>query len=123
VSPDVELKLVSKEYAKVRDMRRKLDVIGPQGGAVVPPVDEDEDEGGLPDDVHKSGEQGQPGDVETAPEGQVAEADKLEKDPNERPEVDPQLEAALLIMRVKLLNEQNPMMAQRAKAEAKVEQR
>ncbi|HEY3243780.1 MAG TPA: S41 family peptidase [Phycisphaerae bacterium] len=119
VSPDVDLKLVRKEYIKLLEMRRKLDVIGSQGVAALPPP-EDENDDGLPDEVQKSGDEtGKP--AENAPEHAVAEADKLEKDPNDRPEVDPQLEAAKLIMRVRLLSEQNPMIAQRAKVDAKVE--
>ncbi|MCB9849252.1 MAG: PDZ domain-containing protein [Phycisphaerales bacterium] len=91
VSPDIDVPLVPKEESKIIFMRRDADVIG-----AVKTKSEDELK-----EVFK------PSDDE---EEKPADAEKEEEekpDPNDRPNRDPQLETALLVMRMHLLDGQH----------------
>ncbi len=118
VRPDVELKLVRKEAFKLFEMRRSLEVLGPQA----PTTQEDEDgDGELTGDDVPAVEPDHPDAQDDARgDGELAEAE-IEKDPNDRPAVDPQLEAALLMMRVKLLSSQNPILAGRVNTQSRIQ--
>lgn len=127
VDPNIEVALVPKERAKVIYIRRRSDVLSR------PDLAKADDKTNLseekPEDSTPGEQVDEADDVESkegdAPEGEAADspddqADKTDEepkeeflpaDPNDRPEVDPQLETALLVMRVHLLGETTPQMA------------
>lgn len=116
VEPDVSVGLVPKEIRKVLDIRRDTDVIGPRGK--INGEDEEEDEFAP---LRPKKDEAEPKAPATRPaEGadeadptttQPAEDEPDEPDPNKHPKIDPQLEAALLLMRVRLLQEDYPAIA------------
>ncbi len=93
VEPDLHVPVVPKEESKIIFMRRDADVLG----AVKTNAEEELEEAVAPPDD----------------EGEDAEAEEEEElpDPNNRPRRDPQLETALLVMRMHLLNNNNVQMA------------
>jgi len=118
VEPDVAVALVPKEIRKVLDIRRDADIIGPRGK-----INDDEDEEtGEIDLVLPRKDAGEPKTPTTRPAEGADEADPTttrpveeepdEPDPNKHAKVDPQLEAALLLMRVRLIQEDYPAIAQ-----------
>lgn len=90
VDPDVRVKLVPKEIRKVLELRRQQDVLKGknQKELVVEPEKETKETTSSPASQSADGE----------------EPDPIDED--NRPEIDPQLEAATLIMRVRLLGQQ-----------------
>jgi carboxyl-terminal processing protease len=90
VDPNVRVKLVPKETRKVLEMRRKQEVLKGKDQKELPPQ-ADSDEGV---------------DTEKSPTTTRAADDDEPKDENTRPEIDPQYEAAMLLMRVRLLSNQ-----------------
>lgn len=124
VEPNIKMPLVRKEQIKLLQMQRKANVLGKT------PLDEAEaalDKKGAEGEAAKP--EGEAADAKTAEsaeagkEGEkVAEGDgKAEKnalpplkqpDSNDRPEADPQLDAAELLLRVKLLTQNFPVLAE-----------
>jgi carboxyl-terminal processing protease len=103
VEPDISVRLVHKELLNVYLMRRNTDRIGP------PPKPADEADEDEADEADKADE---PSDADAeakkaadAGEGENdAELPPLEQpDENDRPETDPQLDTALLVMRATLM--------------------
>ncbi len=105
VDPDIRVKLVPKETRKVLEVRRKHDVLKGKDQKELPAQTEgDKDDEDL--DAEKDGESKndkKPTTTRTAEE-EEEEKEKEFKDDNTRPEIDPQYEAALLLMRVRLLS-------------------
>ena len=108
VKPDIVVPVVPKEMAKIRFMQRDADVIGAvrtsseseMNEMLKPRGDEDadKDNGDQSDDADKTGKTG--------------ETEKKEElDKNDRPNRDPQLETALLVMRIHLLQDHLSRMA------------
>lgn len=139
VDPDVPVRLVSKERAKYLELRRQRDVLGPvkeapvdplvddegggdaeledDGGAIHPPVEVapgDEDEAGADEAAKEGAAEGDEG-AEGPDEADGVEGPKLpplkQEDKNDRPAADPQLDTALLIMRVTLIGQKYPTLA------------
>ncbi len=107
VEPEITVSLVPKEENKILFMRRDADVIG----AVKTSSEEEMDEPLGPE----NDDQGDTADNENAEKKKDADEDKdkteeeeEDPDPNERPDRDPQLETAKLVMRLHLL-EQSPI--------------
>lgn len=123
VEPNIEVPIVRKERFNVYAMRREADLLGP----AKPEADEDKE-------AHKPGDASL--DVADAMDEESGKADKDEADSdgddkkddartgenpdlpsieqpdeNDRPKRDPQLEAALLVMRVNLLSKAHPSLA------------
>ncbi len=121
VEPDVMVRLVRKEKIKVSQTRRKADLLGPQ-------VEKDEKKKKEKDDDAKDGDEAdsdKDGDGDKGDE-KLADADsdkkpKLPKldqpDENERPDDDPQVDTALMLLRMTLLGEQYPTLAQAERTE------
>ncbi len=116
VEPDVAVALVPKEIRRVLEIRRDTDVIGPRGKNNEDDEEEDElvplprrtDE----DPPRVPATQPAPGADEVGPPTtQPVEEEPDEPDPNNYPRIDPQLEAALLLMRVRLTQEDYPAVA------------
>lgn len=102
VEPDVPVRLVSKERMNVWRMRREAERLGP-------PKPEKPDEDIEAEDKEKAEDESP---TAGAAEPKEEELPPLEQpDENNRPKVDPQLDAVLLLMRVKLLGEQYPTVA------------
>ena len=140
VDPDIAVPVVPKELAKMYAIRRDADVIRPVGWEPSEESEDDADADAtadaeeatdkpdetaadepaeeLGDDVKTDADQ-QADDqakVEDKDESKGDDEDKedeepLPPDPNERPEIDPQLETALLVMRVKLMDEHRTQVA------------
>ncbi len=130
VEPDIPVRLVRKEKNKVRLMQRKRQLLGPTNGE----EDDDEpieaEEAERDETVTAEGDEGAPAgggkadaaegkepgaEDEAAGEGGGNDEDKLppleQPDENDRPDVDPQLDTVLLLMRVTLLGRQYPTLA------------
>lgn len=90
VDPNVEIKLVPKETRKVLDIRRKQEVLKGKDQKELPAAATEDEEV----------------DAEKSPTTTQAADDDEPKDENTRPEIDPQMEAALLLMRVRVLSNQ-----------------
>jgi carboxyl-terminal processing protease len=121
VEPDIPLTLVQKERIKVRMMRRNADLLGP-----VKPKNADDD---LADNTAVDKPADHPAAAEkkdeTAAEGenvadgeQVADGEKKDElppleqpDENNRPDHDPQVDGALLLLRMKLLGTEHATLA------------
>ena len=139
VEPDVPVRLVRKELVNLFKMRREADLIGPpKAEADKDDMDalndldgpddkpaEREKPAGVADAKDAGGDTSPQGDVKVEGEAkadgaEVAEVkeDKLppleQPDENNRPKEDPQLDTALLVMRVKLLSSQYPSLAKAA---------
>ncbi|MHC4091127.1 MAG: S41 family peptidase [Planctomycetota bacterium] len=129
VNPEVVVPLVPKEWNKVIAMRRKADVLAPAGSVATPKSEPSPDQAGdaepgpASDDTEASPAPepttGGPGDKD-APGTEPEEDDPPRPDPNDRPEVDPQLETALLVMRAQRLAELAPQVALQNPDEATV---
>ncbi len=134
VQPDLEVALVPKELKKVLDIRRDADIIGPRGqaddderkdeaAAESPKAEENEKPDGADANVPGTTE-GTTGDADKPeskdddgpPTTQPAEEEEDEPDPNNRPAIDPQLETALLLIRIRILSEDFPVIAQLSRA-------
>jgi len=96
VDPDVQIKLVPKEMTKVLDLRRKQDVLKGKDQKDVPAVGRTEAPGNEVEEEVK--------DVPESAATRKADEEADPKDENNRPEIDPQYEAALLLMRVRLVS-------------------
>ncbi len=126
VSPDVPVHLVRKELLNVFSMQREANLLGP------PKVTkkDDEDDGEKDDEAEKESdekvtvnsvhggveaEEKGKGDEEKADGKDKDEKDKLppieQPDENDRPKSDPQLDTALLLMRVTVIGESHPTLA------------
>jgi len=121
VEPQIPLRLVRKERIKVSQERRKADLIGPQAPEASSEKDNESEE---PDAVEvaidekdeaKKSEENK-ADAEKVADGKEDKEDKLppleQPDENNRPDTDPQVNAALLLMRLTLLGEQYPTLAE-----------
>jgi carboxyl-terminal processing protease len=121
VDPQIEVKLVPKEAIRIALMRRDSEILGPSNPAA---DGDDEDLDGFADDEPDEPQpdkatEGEQVDGKSKSDG-VQAGEGVEKaeeeepphpDPNERPEVDPQLETALLVMRIKQVARANPQIA------------
>ncbi|HPM25096.1 MAG TPA: hypothetical protein PLP66_14405, partial [Phycisphaerae bacterium] len=98
VEPDWELKLTPKELRRVIERERETYIIhNEQSSGENKALSEDERARVL--DALKADEKSQNEDPPLLSEDDIKQ---LEADPNEAPKVDPQLETALLLVRVKL---------------------
>jgi len=128
VDPDVPIRLVHKEVARLYEMRREANLLGPQK-ADEDGEKSDEDGDDADDATDKAGDESKDdkaGDDKDADDKDADDKDGDDKDgdaekddgpklppleqpdPNERPKVDPQLDAALLLMRVTLVESSFP---------------
>ncbi len=107
VAPNVEVPIVPKELAKIIYMRRDAEVIG----AVKTHSEDEIDEPMKPrgDDTAEDATTNGANATTQAAEAEDAEQD--ETDENNRPNRDPQLDTALLIMRLHLLDDQSGQIA------------
>lgn len=151
VDPDIQVALVPKEVYKLWEMRRDVDVIRPTGwepgedepadatdalpdqpGAVEidfgPMTIEGDDttEEGASGDAKPGEPKPETGEAkgegDAGDEADEEEEESLPPDPNERPKIDPQLDTALLVMRVQLIDDGLTQMASRTRsAELKTE--
>ncbi len=125
VDPDIEVAVVPKELYQIAMLRRASDVLGPRGAKPANKIDDDQsttaketpaenDEPAAADKIDDQGDS-KPADESEDPDAADAEKEKeverLPEDPNDRPEIDPQLETALFVLRVKLLEVTSPQMA------------
>lgn len=125
VQPDIVIPLVPKEMAKIRFIQRDADVIGAiktsseqELKEPLMPLDDKEDADDQAADGEKSGDQEMVAD-EKASDDETKTADgetkdkksEEEKDENNRPDRDPQLETALLAMRIHLMQDHLSRMA------------
>ena len=130
VEPDVPVRLVRWERVNMWQLRRESDRLGPPkpGKAdddLALAEDEEDVEKGTPLVAPDAEKKDEPGDKPDAAAERVAEVDEEESklpkieqlDENERPKSDPQLDAALVIMRVKLLGDAHPTLATADKAD------
>lgn len=112
VEPDIPVRLARKERINIWKMRRDADRIGP-----AKPEEEDDDELADVDaadekKADQSEDEGESGKVADAEPEKEDELPPLEQpDENDRPKVDPQLDTALLVMRVNLVAKSNPTLA------------
>ncbi|MGB9623490.1 MAG: S41 family peptidase [Phycisphaerae bacterium] len=90
VDPNVRIKLVPKETRKVLELRRKQEVLKGKDQKELPTTTEPDDEL----------------ETDKSPTTTRAADDDEPKDENNRPDIDPQYEAALLLMRVRVLTNQ-----------------
>ena len=124
VDPDVPIRLVHKEIAKLYEMRREANLLGPPKPTEADQSDEEAKDGEAEDDADKDDEDetredesqddaaGKPEGEQDDDDGEEGEKPELppldQPDPNERPKSDPQLDAALLLMRVSLIEKSFP---------------
>ncbi len=131
VSPDVEVALVPKEIVKVRLLQRKRDVLGRTPELIEKDTDKDKTAEANEDDGEKDVAASEDDTADGKDDGKdeddaLADADEddddddrldLEPDPNERPEIDRQLDTAVLLMRLHLLGEAKGLLAAAVKNE------
>lgn len=116
VDPDVQVKLVPKEMIKANELRLKTDILR---GRNQKELTEDDLKGVMqirphtqPADAGDSPSTAPAAEEDIASTTQPADVDEdgeeviVRTDPNEFPEIDPQLDAALLLMRVRLESNQ-----------------
>jgi carboxyl-terminal processing protease len=103
IGPDVPVSLVPKEIGKILTMRRGQDILGPAAPDVKKPDSDADPESDAEDEAEDDPEE----DAEDDPEDIV----ELAEDPNERPEIDSQLNTARLLMKLFLLGEGTPRVA------------
>ena len=129
VEPDISVPLVAKEVVKIVQNVRKRDIIGHQSDTLAQKIlsDEEADMKAEAERAKKNGGVADP--TEAAPDGAAPEvptsapgadlaattapAGEEEVDRNDRPDIDPQLDAALLVMRAHLLDVSSQMVARR----------
>ena len=125
VEPDIPVKLVRAERVNVYRVRRDRDRLGPpapkevddEGNEIKPSeaddAETDEAGDGAAPQAEAGGDKADDGKADA--DAQETEAEKLppldEPDENNRPKVDPQMQTALLVMRVMLLGERFPTLA------------
>jgi len=109
VDPDIPIRLVHKEVARLYEMRREANLLGPQK------ADKDGDKSDEDADDLEDARTDEGGDESKNEEdGDDKKDDKpklpplKQPDPNDRPKEDPQLDAALLLMRVTLVESSFP---------------
>jgi len=100
VDPDVEIKLVPKEIIKIANMQLRKDILKGRNQKELTDEDYEKVFSTRPSETDKEHDPGDDSDDEAQED--VDEDEIARKDPNEWPELDPQLEAALLLMRVRL---------------------
>ncbi|HUU82927.1 MAG TPA: S41 family peptidase [Phycisphaerae bacterium] len=125
VEPDIAVDVVPKELFKILIKRRDTDVIARRDTSGTATDGADTAPGSAADvpstpkvelgDTQVAPSDGDRPDADQADDEQPPDAEKdddpLPADPNDRPEIDPQIEAALLVMRVQHLAGQNPQLA------------
>ncbi|UCG16369.1 MAG: S41 family peptidase [Phycisphaerales bacterium] len=126
VEPDIKVTLVPKELRKVMDIRRNADVIGPRGSAngdadAAKETPDPAEDAAAPSEVDTPAPADETGaavpTTQPADDEDDADEEEDEPDPNNRPEVDPQLETALLVMRLRVLSEDFPIIARSSRPE------
>lgn len=122
VEPDIAVRLVRKERIKAFQARREADLLGPPAPKKKSEKD-DKDEEGDKDAQEKTSDEPADevaGNTEKTGEDAVADESKdkedelppLEQpDENDRPTADPQVDTALLVLRIQSLAEQHPTLA------------
>lgn len=105
VEPDVSVRLVRKEKIKVSLARRKADLLGPQVAK-----DDDEEDDDLAAEMDEEDEADEKvADAEDDGKPKLPKLDQPDK--NQRPDHDPQVDTALMLLRMTLLGEQYPTLA------------
>lgn len=102
VDPDVEIKLVPKEIIKVANMQLKKDILKGRNQEDLTDEDYENVFATQPSGVDKESEPGDDSNKPNKEEDDEEEDESTRKDPNNWPELDPQLDAALLLMRIRL---------------------
>ena len=122
VQPDIPVRLARKETIKVYQLWRESNLLGPQKSEEEKTKDaekdtKDKDDAKKTDGV-KDGEADDKSDDKTKDDAKEGDDDKEAKlppldqpDKNNRPKEDPQLDTALLVMRLMLLGDANPTLA------------
>jgi carboxyl-terminal processing protease len=100
VDPDVEMKLVPKEIIKVANMQLRKDILKGRNQEELTDEDYEKVFSTQPSATDKEHEPG--GDSDDEAQEDSDDDEVARKDPNEWPELDPQLETALLLIRVRL---------------------
>jgi carboxyl-terminal processing protease len=120
VDPDIDVPLVTKELLKVLALRRRADVLVKPGMERPEPAPDSDkppaEEAGEAEKSDKPEEDSERQDGED----EEHEEEPLPPDPNERPEIDPQLETALFVARVRLLGESSPQIVLQGPAKSEV---
>ena len=118
VEPDVHVPLVPKELVKIGQRFRTQDIIGNKAKTLAEKAisDEDkelEDAADRAKDPDSAADGEKPADADAEPGDAAASqpAEEEDKDPNDRPEIDPQLDCALLVLRARLLDGNLPVVA------------
>jgi carboxyl-terminal processing protease len=112
VDPDIGVPVVYKELYRIVEMRRKADVLARPDLAQHDAEPADAEETAEPADQPEADQEQDQPDAEAADqEDDEDDEEPLPPDPNDRPEIDPQLETALFVMRVHLLAETSPQVA------------
>ena len=132
VDPDIDVPLVPKELYKVIAMRRQADILAPSRVVETAQAEPEPTETAPADAVTKSDTEvvvgvgvleepttDQDGDADARKPDQE-EDDPPPADPNNRPEIDPQLQTALLVMRAHRFAELVPRIAYQAQDQPKV---
>ncbi len=120
VDPDIDVPVVPKELAKIYGIPREAEILsrpdrqtgGDQAAADKPEAGDLAAE--APDADAADGEVAADTDDEAADgedEDDEYKEEPLPPDPNDRPDLDPQLETALFVMRVQLLGDSSPQIA------------
>lgn len=113
VRPNIEFPLVPKEISKILTMQRKMDIIGER-------AESDDENADKKEAADQSGEAEDEGETVAPLDDDVeivAADDAEEPDRNNRPERDPQLEAALLVMKIRLMDPPDVVVARRDQME------
>jgi carboxyl-terminal processing protease len=133
VRPTIEFPIVPKELSKILTMQRELDIIGRRSAV------EDEDSEAV-DEAEKPGDKEDDQDAEAEPAAEdesaaedepaaedesaaeddvevVTPDDTEEPDRNNRPERDPQLEAAMLVLKIRLMDPPDVVVARQDRLE------
>ena len=122
VEPNIEITLVPKERQRLREMIRAANRLGPEPPEYRPPPEVDTSAEANTGDGEKDAESTSEtesgtatADAEAAPADVVADGEPADDfdyaDENTRPKIDPQLEAALLVTRIRLLDVLEPLLA------------
>ena len=118
VEPDIGIELVSKEVVKILQGLRKRDIIGSQADVLAQKMlsDEEQDlkaeierarragaeDAEQTDELDPDAPQKKPAATEDADDDDAEEEEEIDR--NDRPDIDPQLDAALLVLRAHLMD-------------------
>lgn len=116
VDPDVPIRLVHKEVARLYEMRREANLLGPAKATEDEDSTEEAADGEAEDKDADSGDEilfrlikpKSEGDDDDDQDDEPKLPPLDQPDPNDRPKADPQIDAALLLMRVTLVEQSFP---------------